>query len=49
MENQHPEPKTDERKPYEKPQVKLELPLEIRAGSPISGGFDPLNPLGLGK
>ena len=48
MEQQHPEPKTYERKPYEKPAVKYELALEIRAGSPLSE-FDPLNPLGLGK
>lgn len=48
MELQQPEPQTDERKPYEKPHLKHELPLEIRAGSPILE-FDPLNPLGLGK
>lgn len=39
----------DDRKPYEKPQVKHELSLEIRAGSPLSDFIDPLNPLGLGK
>lgn len=48
MEQQHPEPLVDERKPYEKPQVKVELPLEIRAGSPVIDDFDPLNPFGLG-
>lgn len=39
----------ENRKPYEKPEIKLELPLEIRAGSPVLGEFDPLNPFGLGK
>ena len=47
MEQRHPEPKSDERKTYEKPAVKHELELEIKAGSGIDI-FDPLNPLGLG-
>lgn len=49
METQHSEKVVDDRKTYEKPEIKHELPLEIRAGSPILGEFDPLNPLGLGK
>lgn len=48
MEHQHPEPKSDARKPYEKPAVKHELELEIRAGSTLNIP-DPLDPLGLGK
>ena len=48
MEQEYPESKSGERKPYEKPAVKHELALEIRAGSGVEG-FDPLNPLGLGK
>ena len=48
MEHQHSEPKSDDRKPYEKPAVKHELELEIRAGSGVQI-FDPLNPLGLGQ
>ena len=47
MEQQHPEPKSDERKLYEKPVIKHELELEIKAGSGIDI-IDPLNPLGLG-
>lgn len=49
MDSQPTEKILDNRKPYQKPEVKLELPLEIRAGSPITGEFDPLNPFGLGK
>jgi hypothetical protein len=49
MESQTTQIAVDLRKPYEKPEVRYELPLEIRAGSPIEDGFDPLNPLGLGK
>lgn len=49
MESRQSDPNTDDRKPYEKPQVKHELSLEIRAGSPLSEFIDPLNPLGLGK
>lgn len=49
MEKQDTKKVVDNRKTYEKPQIKHELPLEIRAGSPLLDGFDPLNPLGLGK
>lgn len=33
-----------ERKPYIKPAIIQELELETRAGSPIPGFIDPLNP-----
>ncbi|MEW6716773.1 MAG: hypothetical protein AB1345_04620 [Chloroflexota bacterium] len=34
------------RKAYEKPQVKLTLPLETRAGSPL--GVNPFDPFNMG-
>lgn len=49
MESKLLDQQSDDRKPYEKPQVKHELSLEIRAGSPLSDFIDPLNPFGLGK
>lgn len=49
MKTENTEKVVDDRKTYEKPQIKHELPLEIRTGSPVTDFFDPLNPLGLGK
>ena len=41
------EPKTDQRKPYEKPAVIHELELETKAGSPTTGVLPDLDPLAL--
>lgn len=38
-----------ERKPYEAPAVIYESTLEVRAGSVIPGGVDPLDLTGTGK
>lgn len=39
----------EHRKPYRRPVVVYDARLEAQAGSPLGGGFDPLNLDGTGK
>jgi hypothetical protein len=41
--------KYSDRKHYTKPKIIHEFELETRAGSPIPGGFDPLDPSSWGS
>jgi hypothetical protein len=41
--SQAPEPTTEERKHYQKPEIIHELELETRAGSSLAPGLDPFD------